>query len=168
MQLDRGGKEVPLGIANVYRQGDGKLRSRIPRNAELGSGRVRALLLEGNRLRLVIVSASELPFAPERTPMIFLYSASKIGGSSVASGEKVRVIGANFLRASRTGTPVQISFDGKVVAQRIQVRADGTFSVDIPVQHLPGEMVATAEQRDGNRLTMTRAIIDVVAEGARR
>jgi len=167
-QLDRGGKEVPLGIANVYRQGDGKLRSRIPRNAELGSGRVRALLLEGNRLRLVIVSASELPFAPERTPMIFLYSASKIGGSSVASGEKVRVIGANFLRASRTGTPVQISFDGKVVAQRIQVRADGTFSVDIPVQHLPGEMVATAEQRDGNRLTMTRAIIDVVAEGARR
>jgi hypothetical protein len=38
--------------------------------------------------------------------------------------------------------------------------------IEVPIQHFPGEMVATAEQRDGNRLSMTKAIIDVVAKDA--
>ncbi len=163
-QLDRTGKEIPLTVPSVYQPGDGKLRSRMPRSADLGSARVRGLILERNRILRVIVSRSELPFAPERTPTIFLYSASKAGSPSLTSGEKVRVMGASFLPTSHTTGSIRISFDGKVAAENVKVRPDGSFSVDISVRHLPGEMVATAEQRDGMRLTITRALIDISAQ----
>jgi len=116
----------------------------------------------------VIASRGELPFAPQKTPMLFLYSASKLGRSSVVPGEKVRVVGANFVPAARPGGPVRILFDGQVVAQGVRIGADGSFSVDLPVQHLPGEISATAEQLDGKRLTTTSALIDVTSQDTRR
>jgi hypothetical protein len=39
-----------------------------------------------------------------------------------------------------------------------------SFSVELPVYHLPGEMQVTAEQRDGRRLTIEKAIVDVAAK----
>ena len=151
-------------MPNTYRQEDGKLNKVIPPNAAPGGRRIRALVLQGNQLRFVIGSRGELHFAPQRTPMLFLYSTSRLGSPSVASGETVRAVGTNFLAASRSAGPVRISFDEKVVAERVPVRADGSFSVDIPVQHLPGEIQVIAEQQDGNRLTITTAIIDVIAQ----
>jgi hypothetical protein len=108
----------------------------------------------------VIAAEGELSFAPPRTPMVFVHGASR-RGSSVEPGEPARVIGANFLPASRAGEAVRILFDGRVVVESVPVRDDGSFSVDVPVQHLPGEMVVTAEQRDGRRLTMARAVIEI-------
>jgi len=99
--------------------------------------------------------------------MLFLYSASKLGRSSVVPGEKVRVVGVNFAPAARSGGPVRILFDGLVVAQGVRIGAGGSFSVDLPVQHLPGEISVTAEQQDGKRLTTTSALIDVTSQDTR-
>jgi photosystem II stability/assembly factor-like uncharacterized protein len=159
-QLDRTGREIPLAVPNIYRPGDGKLEGRIPGHALAGSLRVRGLVLEGTRLRFVIAADGELPFAPPRTPMVFAHGARR-GASSVSPGEPVRVTGANFLPASRGGEAVRILFDGRAVLESVPVRDDGSFSVEIPVQHLPGEMTVAAEQRDGRRLTVARTVLEI-------
>jgi hypothetical protein len=161
-QLNHAGKEIPLSVASVYQPGDGKLKGQLAGNADLGSGRVRGLITEKNRVVKALVSEVELPFAPERTPRIFLFNADKAGGTSVTSGEKVRVLGTSFLPYSRTAGAVRILFDGKLAAENIKVRPDGSFSIDLAERHLPGELSVTAEQRDGLRLTMTRSSIDVM------
>jgi hypothetical protein len=74
------------------------------------------------------------------------------------------VVGTNFLPASDPDAPVRIQFDHEVVAERVPVQPDSSFSVDILVRHLPGEMIVTAEQRDGQRRTVERAIIDVMTK----
>jgi hypothetical protein len=157
-----------LTIPNVYRAGDGKLRDRLPQWTDLGSSRIRALILEGHQLRAMIASTTSLNLGPERTPMIFVYSATNLGHSSVISGEKLRIAGADFLGSSHSAGPVQISFDGRTVAGKVLVRTNGTFSANIPVQHLPGEMIVMAEQHDGYRVTVSKAIIDVVAAEHRK
>ncbi|HEY8164419.1 MAG TPA: hypothetical protein VIF83_02595, partial [Gemmatimonadaceae bacterium] len=62
---------------------------------------------------------------------------------------------------SRSGRPVRILFDNDTVAPAVTVRAEGSFSVDVPAQHAPGEMLVTVEQQDGRRLTRQNARIDV-------
>ena len=161
-QIDRSGREIPLVVPNIYRPGDGKLAERIRSRAVTGSRRVRGLILEGTRLRQVIAASGELPFAPARTPMVFVFSADKPGASLIEAGETARVIGTNFLPSSGPETLVRIRFDNEVVAERVPVQADGSFSVDIPVRHLPGEVLVTAEQRDGRRLTVERATMDII------
>ncbi len=163
-QVDRSGREVPLAIPNVYQPGDGKLTARIKSRELEGSRRIRGLVLEGTRLRMVIASDTDLQFAPSRTPMVFVSGTKTAGMSSLEPGEPVRVIGTNFLPASGAGEPVRILFDGKVAAEKVPVRDDGSFSIDIPVTHLPGEMAVTAEQQDGRRLTRETATIDIVAQ----
>jgi hypothetical protein len=163
-QLDPSGREIPLAVPNVYQPGEGKFEGRIAGSGLTGSQRVRGLVLEGSSLRLLIAAKEELPFAPPRVPMVFVFNAGKTGGPYTAqSGESVRVIGTNFLPSTDPEQGVRILFDREVVAQRVQVRADGSFSVEISVHHLPGEVVVTVEQRDGRRLTLERATIDVVA-----
>jgi hypothetical protein len=41
---------------------------------------------------------------------------------------------------------------------------DGSFLIDIPVAHAPGEMIVTVEQRDGNRLSSERTVIDIATQ----
>ena len=160
-QLDKSQREVPLAFPNIYRPGDGRLEGRIKTRELTASRRVRALILEGTRLRSVIAAGIELPFAPSRTPLVFLSNASRAGASELESGESVRVIGANFVPATRAGEPATILFDGKVIGKNVPVRDDGSFSIDIPVTHAPGEMVVTVEQRDGQRLTTEKATLDI-------
>jgi photosystem II stability/assembly factor-like uncharacterized protein len=167
-QLDRSGREVPLAIPNVYRPGNGKLTGRIKSGELTGSRRIRALILEGTRLKAVIAADMELPFAPLRTPMVFASNATRAGASELGSGESVRVIGQNFVPASHAGEPVTILFDGEPVGKSVPVRDDGSFSIDIPLAHGPGELVVTAEQKDGRRLTRERAMIDVIAQDRSR
>jgi hypothetical protein len=161
-QLDKSQREVPLVIPNVYRPGKGKLEGRIKTRELTGTRRIRALILEGTRLRAVIASSVELPFAPSRTPLVFVSNATRGGASELESGESVRVIGANFVPASSGGEPVTVLFDGEVTGRTAPVRDDGSFSVDIPVAHAPGELAVTVEQRDGSRLTTERAMIEII------
>lgn len=163
-QVDRSGHEIPLVVPNVYRPGDGRLEKRIRGRAVTPPHRVRGLIMEGTRLRGVIAASGELPFAPPRTPMVFVFSADKAGTSSIESNETARVVGTGFLPASDPDALVRIRFDQEVVAERVPVQPDGSFSVDILVRNLPGEMIVTAEQRDGHRLTMERAIVDVMTK----
>ena len=167
-QLDKSQREVPLVIPNVYRPGNGKLTGRIKSGELTGSRRIRALILEGTRLKAVIAADMELPFAPSRTPLVFASNATRAGASELGSGESVRVIGQNFVPASHAGEPVTILFDGEPVGKIVPVRDDGSFSIDIPVAHGPGELVVTAEQKDGRRLTSERAMIDVIASNRAR
>ncbi len=171
-QVDRTGREIPLVVPNEYRPGEGRLEGRVAGRWLRESRRVRALVLEGSRLRLVIASSEELPFAPPRTPMLYVFSASRTGvPSAVEPGTSLRVIGTDFVSASRREELVRILMDGQAVAQGVQVDADGSFALEIPVRQAPGEMVVTAEQRDGRRLTVAKATIDVVTpdrpEGAK-
>ena len=80
------------------------------------------------------------------------------------SGEPVRVIGANFLPAAGGGEPVRILFDGQVAAEKVPVRDDGSFSIEIPVTHAPGDLVVTVEQRDGRRLSSEKATIEIATQ----
>jgi hypothetical protein len=160
-QIDRSGQEIPLVVPNIYRPGNGRLEERIRGPAITPPHRVRGLITEGTRLRRVIAASGELPFAPPRSPMVFVFSADKPGTSTIESNETVRVVGTNFLQ-SNADTMVRILFDGEVVAERVPVQPDGSFSVEIVVRHLPGQMIVTAEQRDGHRLTLERAIVDVL------
>ena len=50
----------------------------------------------------------------------------------------------------------------EIVARDVQVRDDGSFSVDIVVRQLPGEWVVTVTQQDGNRLTIARTKLEVL------
>ena len=163
-QLDRAGKEVPLAVSNVYRPGEGRLERNRLVNRQIGSRRVRGLVLDGTRLRLAIASGGELPFAPARTPLVFAHAARTRGMTYVEVGEPVRVTGTGFLPSPGSGRGVQILFDGEVVASDVPVGADGSFSIDIPMRRPRGEVVVTAEQRDGLRLTSERTTIDVVTK----
>jgi photosystem II stability/assembly factor-like uncharacterized protein len=162
-QLDRSGREVPLAILNVYQPGDGKLKTRIKSRELADSRRIRGLVLEGSRLRAVIAADADLPFAPARIPTVFISSTINPGKSSLEPGEPVRVIGANFVPVAQSGEPVQILVDGTVAAKSVPVRDDGSFSIDVPFTHLPGDMVVTVEQRDGRRLTRESATIEIVS-----
>jgi hypothetical protein len=57
--------------------------------------------------------------------------------------------------------PLRIQFDGDVVAPRVPVRADGSFSIDLPMERPRGEVVIWVEQRDGLRVTRERTSIEV-------
>lgn len=159
-QVDRGGREIPLTVPNLYGPGDGKLEGQIPRGALRGPLRVRGAVLEGTRVRLWIASAADLSFSPSRVPLLFAHAA-RTGASSLAPGEPVRVTGAHFVPPSRGGGSVQILFDGRPAAEEVPVAEDGSFSVELPVRHLPGEMTITAVQRDGRRLTRERTFIEI-------
>ena len=63
--------------------------------------------------------------------------------------------------AGKAPSDATILFDGKVIGKNVPVRDDGSFSIDIPVTHAPGEMVVTVEQRDGQRLTTEKATLDI-------
>lgn len=165
--IDRNGREVVVPVANRYKPGDGRMRFGRMERSKMGSRRIRALVLEGNRLVGVIATGAELPFAPARTPLVFALNASRLGASGVLPGESVRVIGTNFVPPSGGGQAVRIVIGEEVVARDVQVREDGSFSVDIALRQLPGEWVVTVEQQDGNRLTVARTNLDVLRKEGR-
>jgi hypothetical protein len=165
-RVDRTGTELPLGIPNGYRAGDGRFRDRAVGRGIGASRRVRGFVLDGQRLLGVIAAREELPFSPPRTPAAFVHAVIRAGGAStVRSGELVRVVGTQFLAPARSGEPVRILFGQEVVAARVPVGADGTFAIELPVRRPRGEMVVTVEQRDGQRLTLVRASIEVIGPG---
>jgi hypothetical protein len=162
-QIGRTGREIPLAIPNAYRAGDPKLDGRFSLRG-LGEGeRVRGLVVEGSRLRSLIVASTELPFAPARVPMVYAFS-SRTGGSIVRSGETVRVIGMNFLPSTQPDQGVRMLFDDKQAAEGVEVGPDGSFKLDLPVRRSRGEVLIRAEQRDGNRLTTESTLIDVFSD----
>jgi len=161
-QIDGTGKEVPLTVPNVYRDGDGRFRDRAFARGLSPDRLIRALVLEGRVLRGVIVSRDELPFAPARTPLVYALAARNSGDpSGVPSGERIRISGRGFLPSTGSAQPLQIRFDNEVVAPRVPVRADGTFSIDLPMDRPRGEVVIWVEQRDGLRVTRERMSIEV-------
>jgi hypothetical protein len=159
-ELDRNGREVALSIPNTYRPGNGRLERSVKGIAANDTRRVRAIVLEGTTIRAVVASAEDLALAPARTPRVFVQNADTHAVPSIVqSGESVRVSGAGFV----PGSLVAIRFDGVDVRGDVAVGDDGTFSVTLPVSHAPGELDVTAEQHDGNRVTIEHATIDVAS-----
>jgi photosystem II stability/assembly factor-like uncharacterized protein len=163
-QIDRSGRELPLAIANVYRAGNGQLGGKLPRASFVGQRRVRGLVLDGTRLVKLLASEREVPFAPARAATVFVQRAGKGDGQSIVAGDSVRVMGTGFVPPARGGAPARILFDGQPVAATVPVDASGSFSVVIQVRRPPGELVVTAEQRDGRRTNRESASITVMGD----
>lgn len=158
-QIDRNGREIALAIPNAYRPGQGRMEGKLHGLAADDTRRIRALVLDGTQIKAVIAAESELAIAPARTPRVFVRNANAAGIPSVVeSGQSVRVSGADFV----PGT-VLVRFDGVIARKDVGVGADGTFSIELPVMHGPGELSVTVEQQDGNRFTIENASIDVAA-----
>ena len=142
----------------MKRLGNGQFPGRSYGRGLTANRLIRGLVLEGRRLRAVLSSREELPFAPARTPLVYVHSLMRTGeASTVRSGDSARISGTGFV----PDQPVRILFDAEIVAPRVPVRADGTFAVDLRVDRPRGEMVVWVEQRDGQRLTRQRATIEV-------
>ena len=162
-QIDGTGKEVSLTVPNVYRDGDGRLSDRAFARGLSSNRLIRALVLEGSVLRGVISSRDEVPFAPARNPLVYAHPVPNTGDASgVRSGALVRISGRGFLPAAGSVQPLRIQFDGDVVAPRVPVRADGTFSIDLPMERPRGAVIIWVEQRDGLRVTRERTSIEVL------
>jgi hypothetical protein len=160
-QVDRDGREVRLTIPNRYVAGSGQSLGKLSRATIGEERRIRALVMDGTRLVRLIASRDELTFAPTREPMVFVRGSTH-GGSAVMAGDSVRVGGTGFVAPAAGGGPVEILFDGQTVARDVSVAADGSFTVTLPVRRPPGELVVTAQQRDGQRTSVERASIDVL------
>jgi hypothetical protein len=166
-QLDATGREVPLVIQNLYRAGEGRLDGIVPNRWLAGIRRVRGLVLEGKQLRSVIIASDELPFAPERSPRVVALNAAESGAAfAITPGSTVRVIGTGFLSSAASSGVVRILFAGDTAAQHVSVDASGSFSLPLVANRPPGEMEVTVEQRDGLRLTVAKATLDVMTTDA--
>jgi len=160
-QIDRSGKESALSVPNSYMPGSGRLERQSFARSLTGDRRVRALVIDGARLVGVIASEDELPFGPQTLPIVHVINAGKSGThSAVEVGDAVTVIGSGF----QSGSSVRLIVDGRVLPQSVAIGAGGSFSVQIPVERGPGELVITAEQRDGRRVTLVQGTIDVLAK----
>jgi photosystem II stability/assembly factor-like uncharacterized protein len=162
-QLGRSGREIPLAIPNAYRSGDPQLGGRFSLRGVSEGIRVRGLIVEGSRLRSLIISTTELPFTPLRVPMVYAFN-SAAGGSTVWSGKTVRVVGTNFLPSSQPDQGARILFDDKQATEGVEVGADGSFKIDLPLTRAGGEVLVTVEQRDGRRLTRESTLIEVPSD----
>jgi len=171
-ELSAGGKDIPLAVGNSYGPGVLRLPRGAPTRLLTGLRRVRALVLDGKRLKLLVVSATDLPFAPAHAASVIVVSATRPGARSIGPDDSIRVIGSYFVPPARGGRPVQVSWDHVSGNSAVPVRPDGSFSIALPVHHAPGDLVVTAMQRDGNRVTMERGTIEIStsdhAEGERR
>lgn len=159
-ELGRDGRERALAIPNAYQPGEGRFERRIRGFTAGDARRVRAVVLDGTKIVAFVASETGLAIAPARTPAVYLRNAQARGTPSIVqSGDKVRVSGKDFI----AGIGVDVSFDGVAAAKNVEVGADGTFSIELPVSHRPGELSVTVEQHDGNRTTVAHAAIDVIA-----
>jgi hypothetical protein len=167
--VERGpsGKEAPQSVPNVYSDRGGEGLRRLL-GAELANGRrVRALILRDRQVVAYVLSRDELPLPATRTPAIYVASAGRSRIPSVAEvGESVAVHGSGFLPGAKT-SGVDVVFDGDTAAMGVNVGADGTFAVRLPVRRGPGLLEVRAVQRDGRRLTVARASITVSGSDGR-
>ena len=161
--LEHSGREIPLAIPNAYRAGDPRLGGQFSLRGLNESQRVRGLIVEGSRLRSLLVATDELPVTPSRVPMVYAFN-SATGGSTVQSGETARVMGTNFLPSTQLGQDVRIFLNGKQAIEGVVVSADGSFIAEVPVSQSRGEVLITAEQRDGRRLTRESTFIEAFSE----
>jgi hypothetical protein len=159
-QIDRTGKESALSIPNSYVPGSGRLERQSFGRSMTGDRHVQGLVIDGVRLVGVIAGVDELPFGPATLPVLHLINAGRSGThSAVEVGDAVTVIGSGF----KPGSTVRLVIDERLLPSPVAIGAGGSFSVQVPVRGGPGDMVITAEQRDGRRVTLVHGTIDVVA-----
>jgi hypothetical protein len=165
-QLDAAGREVTLTIANSYsaQQPDSFSQlSAAAGSAVTQSGLIRGVVVDGDRLRSVIASDSEVSMEPARTPYIRLTSADMRGGVvRVDSGGTVTVHGEDFAASSGADALVRIFVGNESAAQNVVVGSDGTFRAEVAVRQLPGQHELVVEQQQGRRFTRVKGHVQVV------
>jgi hypothetical protein len=170
-QLDSEKKEVPLQIPNGYSVELGKFSGdRMLSSLSKAGARIRALVLEGETLRGVIVSVSELDFQPSRIPYVRVIGTNMSAGpAGVAGGAEVTLIGEGFVPNVPGQNPLRVLLgsetfaDGtKIAVGDVAVTKQGRFSVKFKAPETIGVYDVIVEQHEGKRLTMTRAKLLVV------
>jgi len=160
-QLNRAQREVPLAVPNAYELGEWRSQNRALIERLRPPVRARGLLVENGRLRGIIASVDELPVTLARDPMIDAHGAeARSTPGTVRAGDRLRIIGRGFVTTG--ASPPRILIDGRVTNERIAMRSDGTFVIDVPLRASTGEDVEiVAEQQDGRRLTRVHASVRV-------
>jgi photosystem II stability/assembly factor-like uncharacterized protein len=162
-ERDRSGRELPLSVPDSYSsRGDGQVE-RLVTGDLLATRRLRGLIVRGNQLVALLLSRDELPLPAFRAPLLYVAGSGHSGLRSVATyGDTIVVRGYGFRPGSGPGG-VAVIVGADTVARGSTVAADGSFSVRVLVSRAPGVLQISALQRDGNRVTIERAEVDVVA-----
>lgn len=165
--VDRAGRERPLTIPNRYERGEwqradrpGVVARTTPRN------KVRALVLDGRRVRGLIIGPYELT-----PPAVVVPRVDANGGGAganaegfVVGGGTVRLTGSGFKTTRVGGTPPTLFVDGLRQTLPVVVRPDGSVRVDFPVSGSVGaDVEIVLEQRDGQRLTRAVTSVRIVS-----
>ncbi len=161
-QLNANRREVPLAVQNTYRPGELRVENQRLAQRLRPPLRARALLIENGVLRGIIASVNELPVTIARVPELQAFGVESGRAMGVVHPEeKLRIVGQGFLPTS--AAPITLVVDGQQVSgDRIVIRADGTFLIDIPVRGSVGqEIEIVAEQVDGRRLTRATASVRI-------
>jgi photosystem II stability/assembly factor-like uncharacterized protein len=163
--------EVPLRIPNVYSVvmgtfgGDSLLQSLTK-----GTTWIRGLVVQGDTLRGIIVSGTELPFRPSRFPYVRVEGTEKSAGPvSVPAGGTVVLLGEGFAMTTTGGTAVRVLIapesshvTARIIEQSAVVAKDGTFAIQMHAPATIGVYDILVEQQQGKRLSMTKANLLVV------
>jgi antitoxin (DNA-binding transcriptional repressor) of toxin-antitoxin stability system len=165
-QFDARGNAIDLQIPNQYAPGApspelGKslagLRGKRPVPPV-----VRGLVLEGQKLRGLIASDSELPVDAGPAPAVEARTRFSSGGMAlVEGGEPITLYGTGFDESTERGEEVIITVDGMVVAREMRTLR-GRLQATIRLDHVPGPREIVVEQRLGKRLTRVTTTVLVV------
>ncbi|MBK8250125.1 MAG: hypothetical protein IPK85_22450 [Gemmatimonadetes bacterium] len=160
--VDTAGRERPARVANTYGLGEWRSPVAAVARAMPRTGRLRAIGVEGGRIRVLVIGDRDLVALPDRAiPTLQVVGVSTNG--TVARGTTVRIVGSAFA-APPAGGVAQLLVDGVLVVDRLEIRRDGTFTRELPINGALGadvEIVVT--QQDGVRLLRAATTVRVVS-----
>jgi len=166
-EFDARGKPIDLQIPNAYgpgtrSQGLATILEGVGERRE-GPLAVRGLVLDGRKLRGVVVSASDLPVDAGPAPALEAQTRfSSAGMALVEAGEPVTLHATGFGSPTERGGAVVITVDGEVVAREMRAVKERGLRATIKLDPIPGPREVVVEQRQGNRLTRVTTTVLVV------
>src|SRR5262249_54426359 len=136
-------QEVPLQIPNTYSSQMGTLAlSNNPAFVSQMKKRlpIRGLVVDGDKLRGIVVSHPQLSLQSVRIPYIRVVSNDLGGGiARTEYGGTVTVQGEGFMQNLNGENPLQIRLGNEVVNKDVKVGEDGIFVVQLNVNRMPGD-----------------------------
>ncbi len=164
-RLDSEGRERELGVPVEIRPSPGEYGGGAI-FGELKKERrsVRALVLEGSKLR-AIVAAHDDTFAEGEGPLLTLDGDGAIEGEmALAPGRPARVLGRGFRPTGEGESYARLLLDGETLAEQVVVDERGRFSAEIKIDRRPGDYVLEVIQKDPKALVVDRRTLRVVVQ----
>jgi photosystem II stability/assembly factor-like uncharacterized protein len=168
-EFSRNGEPQRLSIPNTYAtkaEGEGLRANRVVAQALRERRYLRGLVVEGDVLRSVILSSSELTLGPKRFPQLQAVGKFPMATNAIVeSGESITLTGQNFSDADAYRNLV-VSLSGRVVVEKVPIDAQGNFRMTVPIDALPGDYDLVVEGTDGLRRFRETVLVKVVVRDA--